>query len=143
MSSQLDQIEQLLEEIRNLLDDPDVFLAPVLRRAAKVALLLGDTEHRDLFLLHLQGVLGLRLPGPRHAPWEDPNWKPRWDVREAFMADRLLSADQVMAFPLEELEMHHRLLCEERLRARDRGDTKSELTYYDLEADAKKLLFRI
>ncbi len=141
--SQLTEIQKPLDDIRALMDDSSASLASILRRAAKVAGLVGDSEHRDLFLLHLEGVIYSSSAGPRHAPWQDPNWKPRWDVRMAFMDDRTMPEGKIMAFPLEELEHNYRRLREEGSHARERGDTEGELRFFDLEADCEKILFRI
>ena len=142
MDSHFVEIERFLHEIRSLLDDPNGLLAPVLRRAALVATPLGDTEHRDLFLLHLDGIPDSKSPGPRHAPWKDPDWKPRWDVREAFLADRSTPPeDEVIAHPLEQLEWLLASMHEVQLRVRDGGDPTGERG--DLEITGRNMLFRI
>lgn len=143
MTSNTTQVEKLVDEVRALMDNPSGSLSAILRRTARLAVLVGDTEHRDLFQLHLEGVLYSDSAGPRYKPWEDPSWKPRWDVRDALIADRTMPNGKVVAFPLEEFEHNYRRVREEGLRARDRGDTKLEVKYFEMEADGEKILFRI
>lgn len=141
MVAQFAEIQKSLDTLHSLMDNSAGAMAPILRKAARVAGSVGDNEHRDLFLLHLEGLLYSTSAGPRHAPWQDSNWQPRWDVRMALEADRIMPDGNVMAFPLEELEHHHRRLREQEFRARDRGDTKNELKYFDLVASCETILF--
>jgi predicted nucleotide-binding protein len=147
MSSQFAEIERFLHETRSLLDDPHAPLAPILRRATMVATLLGDAEHRDLFLLHLDGIPDSKSPGPRHAPWKNPEWKPRWDVREVFLTDRATPLgdeapeDVVMTYPLEQLEWVLASMHEDRIQAEARGRPTDKL--FELEMNGNNILFRI
>jgi hypothetical protein len=137
------EIKKLLEDTQVLMDDSTGPLSPIVRRAVRLAGLVGDAEHRDLFQLHLEGFLYAESAGPRHTPWTDPEGKPRWDVRKAFSDDRESTNGNIAAFPLEELEQHYRRFRDERLRFRNSGDVKNELKLFEIEVDAEKTIFRI
>jgi len=143
MKDHLDKIEHLLDEVQTLMDNPNGSLAAILRRAARLAVLTGDNEHRDLFRFHIEGLGYSKTDSPKHAPWNDPTWKPRWNVRQALIEDRMLDDDKVMSFSIEELEHSFSSLGEERLEAKANGNAKLELQYYDLEASARKIFIRI
>lgn len=144
MSTDYKQINRLIDELHSLLDDESVSLAPILRKAARIATMVGDEEHRDLFLLHLNGITKKESAGPKYAPWSNPQWNPKWDVREVLMEDRTRSSDdKIVAFSIEEFEHYLKSFRQEMLRAQEKGDSKSALTCYELISDAEPIMFRI
>jgi predicted nucleotide-binding protein len=143
IDSQLDKVEGLLNEVQSLMDDTNNSLAIVLRRVTRLALLTEDREHYDLFCLHLEGIGKSKTNAPRHTPWENPDWQPKWDPRDAEMEDRMMKDGNIISFSIEELERMRKRLRDVRIEASTKGNTKTELEFYDLENEAENVLLRI
>jgi predicted nucleotide-binding protein len=100
------QILRRCEDLERDLERSDVRVSALLRRAMALAELVDDDESRRLFEMHLSGQQRDRS-GPGLATQPLPAATNR-DVVEAFIDDRRLlgTADQVMAYPMEQIEAH-------------------------------------
>jgi hypothetical protein len=94
--------KDLINEIHNLLDNPNQPLAPILRRAITLADLCNKEEYKVLFDAHLDGI-NLKEEG-RIEKWKDKNKTLAWYPTDAFLADRKVSDGKSISLPIEEVE---------------------------------------
>jgi hypothetical protein len=104
MDSRSNQIIELLNEINRLLDNHSGSLVPLVTKAARLANLCDDTEHKLLFEIHVDGLDNNNPSGGRFQKWPDKNRKPKWDVVEAFCSDRRTLERQTQGHSLQKLE---------------------------------------
>jgi hypothetical protein len=91
-------------------------ITPMVRKAARLAELMGDMEHRVLFDLHLDGFDPSGSSGTRVQPWPDPNVQPKWNVVGAALDDRA-EPEGRQGLPLEQLETLVQRMREEQAKA--------------------------
>lgn len=103
MDSKYKLISGLLSEINQLLDNDTEYLLPLLNKAARLASLCGDIEHRVLFETHIEGIDLSKSSGDRIQKWSE-NREPRWDIINAFYSDRRMSNGKVQIQSLQQLE---------------------------------------
>lgn len=131
----------LIAEINRQLDEHGA-LTPIVRKASRLAQLIGDMEHRILFDLHLDGADPSESFGTRIQPWADPNVQPKWDVVSGFLQDRALP-DGRQALPLEQLEMLIERMRKEQESATPEGAYRVRKGLVEMEWANAKVLTRI
>jgi CAP12/Pycsar effector protein, TIR domain len=128
---------KLLDEIAAQLESGEESpLSPIVRKAARLAAMLGENEYRLLFQVHLDGLEGNDHP-PRVQPISEKEQKRRLDV--AFIADRTTSNGKVSAHPVPLIEDLLRTLHEE-VRQNPKAATYETTTH---EFDLRLVLRRI
>lgn len=125
------QKQKLVDEINDVLERRTGSLTSAVRKAARLALLCNDHEHRMLFDMHLNGVNPNNLENMQIPKWPDQNLPPKWDVITAFMHDRVLEGKNIMPFPLEDFESGYEMLIDEVNKERTRDNYKAHRIIYD------------
>jgi predicted nucleotide-binding protein len=142
MAKGYSQKKALVEEINRQLDEQGAPLTPVVRKAARLAQLVGATEHRILFDFHLDGANPSDFSGSRVQPWPDLNVQPKWDIVSAFLEDRAESNGR-QVLPLEQLERLVQRMQIEQASAPPEVRYKVRSTLVEPELAHTKVLARI
>src|SRR5437868_6657432 len=103
----------LIGEINAHLEHGDGTLSSIVRKAARLAHLCGDSEHRMLFDMHLNGINPNDLSNVQIQKWPSKDIKPKWDFVLAFKNDRALTAGNIVPLSLENLEFKYEMLKKE------------------------------
>ena len=143
------KIDKLILEINHLLENETSSLIPLVTKAASLANLCDDAEHRRLFDLHLDGVDPNETSGGRIQKWPDKNQKPRWDVAEALLQDRRppqdrdQSGERVSGHSLQQLEYIRDSLKSDIDSLESQGRSGETIKHRTLEYEIATILGRI
>jgi predicted nucleotide-binding protein len=107
------EILLLVAELHRHLEDDSSTLTVLLRKAARLATLVGDNEYRLLFETHLEGLDTTGKSGFRVERWPEGAPPPKWDVIKATLQDRA-NGEMTLAVPVTEIDRRlHALLREQ------------------------------
>jgi hypothetical protein len=133
--------ESLITQIHSLLDKQDSPLAPILRRAIRLAVLCKKEEYKLLFDIHLDGI-EIGKEG-RIEKWKDKNKIPDWYPIDAFYEDRKVSDDLVLPIPVEEIEISLKNTTEIKDKLFANNKYKESESLVKQEKDLRLVLTRI
>ncbi len=99
------EIEKIISELFEAVEkEPPIPLAPILRKAIRLATLTKKFEYKAIFHVHLNGVPSDEKENDSTASWPDKTIKPKWDILNDISFDRRVDDKTIDSRPIEEIE---------------------------------------